>query len=84
MTDPRQVTAEGVAAVNAHDEARIRAVYADGAVLEAPGPVRIEGGDAATEYVMVWLRAFPELLRLDAGGLERAAVALHLLLHEGR
>ena len=26
MTDPRQVTAEGVAAVNAHDEARIRAV----------------------------------------------------------
>jgi tRNA dimethylallyltransferase len=33
---------------------------------------------------MTWLRSFPDLLRLDAGGLERAAVALHLLLHEGR
>jgi tRNA dimethylallyltransferase len=32
---------------------------------------------------MTWLRAFPELLRLDAGGLEGAAVALDLLLDEG-
>jgi tRNA dimethylallyltransferase len=33
---------------------------------------------------MTWLRGFPDLLRLDAGGLERAAGALDSLLHEGR
>jgi tRNA dimethylallyltransferase len=31
---------------------------------------------------MTWLRGFPALLRLDAGRLEDAAVALELLLHE--
>jgi len=33
---------------------------------------------------LTWLRSFPGLLRLDSGGLERAAVALDLLLHEAR
>jgi tRNA dimethylallyltransferase len=33
---------------------------------------------------LTWLRSFPDLLRLDAGGPERAAVALDLLLNEGR
>ena len=33
---------------------------------------------------MTWLRSFPDLLRLDAGRLESAAVAVDLLLHEGR
>ena len=33
---------------------------------------------------LTWLRSFPELLRLDAGGLEGAAVAVDLLLDEGR
>jgi tRNA dimethylallyltransferase len=33
---------------------------------------------------LTWLRSFPDLLRLDAGGAERAPVALHLLLNEGR
>src|SRR5687768_11729496 len=60
MTDPREVAAENVAALNAGDEVRIRATYADGAVMQAPGPTRLEGGDAATEYVRVWLRAFPD------------------------
>jgi tRNA dimethylallyltransferase len=31
---------------------------------------------------ITWLRSFPGLIRLDAGSLERAAVALELLLHE--
>jgi tRNA dimethylallyltransferase len=31
---------------------------------------------------VTWLRSFPGLIRLDAGSLERAAVALELLLHE--
>ncbi len=60
MADLRQVAAEGLAAMNAHDERRLRATYADEAVLEAPGPVRFEGGDAVTEYAMVWLHAFPD------------------------
>jgi tRNA dimethylallyltransferase len=33
---------------------------------------------------MTWLRSLPELVRLDAGGLDSAAVALELLLHKGR
>jgi tRNA dimethylallyltransferase len=33
---------------------------------------------------LTWLRSFPELLRLDAGGPQDAAVALELLLHELR
>ena len=31
---------------------------------------------------LTWLRSFPALLRLDAGGAQHAAVALDLLLHE--
>ena len=31
---------------------------------------------------LTWLRSFPELLRLDAGGAQHAAVALDLLLHQ--
>jgi tRNA dimethylallyltransferase len=33
---------------------------------------------------LTWLRSLPGLLRLDAGGAQDAAVALHLLLDEGR
>ena len=33
---------------------------------------------------LTWLRSFPDLVRLDAGGAEDPAVALHLLLDEGR
>lgn len=60
MADPKQVAAENVAALNANDEQRLRATYADDAVLEAPGSARLEGGDQATEYAMVWVRAFPD------------------------
>ena len=31
---------------------------------------------------LTWLRSFPDLLRLDAGGAQHTAVALDLLLHE--
>jgi len=60
MADTKQVAAENVAALNANDEQRLRATYADDAVLEAPGSARLEGGDQATEYAMVWVRAFPD------------------------
>jgi tRNA dimethylallyltransferase len=33
---------------------------------------------------ITWLRSFPELIRLDAGRLEDAAIAFHLLFDEGR
>ncbi len=33
---------------------------------------------------LTWLRSFPDLLRLDAGGAQDAAIALHLLLDESR
>jgi tRNA dimethylallyltransferase len=33
---------------------------------------------------LTWLRSFPDLLRLDAGGAQDPAVALHLLLDESR
>ncbi|MGE5638656.1 MAG: tRNA (adenosine(37)-N6)-dimethylallyltransferase MiaA, partial [Clostridia bacterium] len=33
---------------------------------------------------LTWLRSFPELVRLHAGGAKDAAVALHLLLDEAR
>ena len=33
---------------------------------------------------LTWLRSFPDLLRLDAGGAQDPAIALHLLLDESR
>ncbi len=60
MTDAQRVGAEFVEAFNAHDENRIRELNAESAVLEAPGDVRLEGREAATQYAMAWLRAFPD------------------------
>jgi steroid delta-isomerase-like uncharacterized protein len=64
MADARQVGADFVDAFNAHDEDRIRQLNAENAVLEAPGDVRVEGREAATQYAMAWLRAFPDA-RID-------------------
>jgi steroid delta-isomerase-like uncharacterized protein len=60
MTDARQLGAKFVDAFNAHDEARIRELNGENVVFEAPGEIRLEGRDAATEYAMAWLRAFPD------------------------
>src|SRR5438067_11490708 len=60
MTDAREMGAKFVDAFNAHDEGRIRELNAESAVMEAPGDVRLKGSDAATEYAMAWLRAFPD------------------------
>jgi predicted ester cyclase len=60
MADARQVGADFVAAFNAHDEARIRELNGENTILEAPGDVRIEGREPATQYAMAWLRAFPD------------------------
>jgi predicted ester cyclase len=60
MADARQVGADFVAAFNDHDENRIRELNAENGVLEAPGDVHIEGREAATQYAMAWLNAFPD------------------------
>ena len=60
MADARQVGADFVAAFNDHDESRIRELNAENGVLEAPGDVRVEGREAATQYAMAWLNAFPD------------------------
>jgi predicted ester cyclase len=60
MADAQQVGADFVDAFNAHDESRIRELNAENTVFEAPGDVRLEGREAATEYAMAWLRAFPD------------------------
>jgi steroid delta-isomerase-like uncharacterized protein len=60
MADVKQVATEFVDAFNAHDEERMRKLNAEDTVLEAPGDVRLEGADAATQYAMAWLNAFPD------------------------
>lgn len=60
MADAQQVGADFVAAFNDHDETRIRELNAENAVVEAPGDVHVEGREAATQYAMAWLNAFPD------------------------
>src|SRR5919206_127440 len=60
MATAQEIGQRFVDAFNAHDEAKIRELNADNAVIEAPGDVRLEGREAATEYAMTWSRAFPD------------------------
>jgi steroid delta-isomerase-like uncharacterized protein len=60
VTGPQQIMGRWLAAFNAHDEEGIRSTYAEDALFEAPGDVRLEGADAIVEYAMTWLRAFPD------------------------
>jgi predicted ester cyclase len=58
MASAQEVGARFIDAFNAHDEERIRELSGENAVLEAPGDVRLEGGEATTQYAMSWLNAF--------------------------
>jgi steroid delta-isomerase-like uncharacterized protein len=60
MASAQEIGARFVEAFNAHDEARIRELNAESAKFEAPGDVKIEGGEAATQYAMAWIRGFPD------------------------
>ena len=60
MATAQEIGQRFLDAFNAHDEATIRELNAENAVIEAPGDMRLEGRDAATEYAMTWLRAFPD------------------------
>jgi predicted ester cyclase len=58
--EARDVGAKFVDAFNAHDESRIRNLNADNTALEAPGDIRLQGKEAATQYAVAWLNAFPD------------------------
>jgi predicted ester cyclase len=60
MAAAREVGQRFIDAFNAHDRQRIRDLNGEDTVFEAPGEVKIEGRDAATEYAMAWVRAFPD------------------------
>jgi predicted ester cyclase len=60
MADPQQVARQFLDAFNAHDENRIRALNSERAVFEAPGDVQLNGREAAAQYAMAWLNAFPD------------------------
>jgi len=60
MGKASRIASDWVAAFNDHDEEKLRALAADNAIIEAPGEVRLEGGDATTGYATGWLRAFPD------------------------
>ena len=60
MSHARDIGQRFVDAFNEHDEQRIRELNGENAVIEAPGDIKVEGRDAATEYALGWLRAFPD------------------------
>lgn len=60
MADAREIGQRFVDAFNAHDEERIRQLNSDNTVFEAPGDVKIQGREPATQYAMAWLNAFPD------------------------
>ena len=60
MTTAQQVGRQFIEAFNAHDDDGIRRLNAENTVFEAPGDVRVEGRDAAADYAMAWVRAFPD------------------------
>jgi steroid delta-isomerase-like uncharacterized protein len=60
MASPQEVAARFVEAFNAHDEQRISEINGENVVFEAPGDIQLEGRDAATQYAMEWLNAFPD------------------------
>lgn len=73
MGEALKVGTQFVEAFNGHDEGRIRQLFAEDTQFEAPGDVRVEGREPATEYAMSWLRAFPDAgitvnNELEAGG----------------
>jgi predicted ester cyclase len=60
MADPREIGHRFVDAFNAHDEQRIRELNGENAVIEAPGDVKVQGREPATQYALAWLNAFPD------------------------
>jgi predicted ester cyclase len=83
MAGARRVGTAFVEAFNAHDEQRIRELNAERAVLEAPGGVHVEGGEAATQYAMGWVRAFPDARIVLRNEIEAADWVIQEFTFEG-
>jgi predicted ester cyclase len=64
MSEASRLLDEFIAAFNSHDPARIREGYRADARFLGPD-VELEGADAATEYAMTFIRAFPDV-RIEA------------------
>ena len=60
MADAQEIGHRVVDAFNAHDEQRIRELNGENAVIEAPGDVKVQGREPATQYALAWLNAFPD------------------------
>lgn len=60
MADAREIGRRFIEAFNAHDQQGIRNLNSDNTAFEAPGEIKVEGRDAATDYAMAWVRAFPD------------------------
>ena len=60
MAEARDIGQRFIDAFNAHDEERIRALNGENTVFEAPGEVKLQGREPATQYAMAWLNAFPD------------------------
>jgi predicted ester cyclase len=60
MADAQEIGRRFVDAFNAHDEGRIRELNGENTAFEAPGDVKIQGREPATQYAMAWLTAFPD------------------------
>ncbi len=62
MPDPRPLIEYLVAALNAHEPAAARSLFADTYVgIDQSRASRCEGADQAVEEMRGWLRAFPDL-----------------------
>ena len=83
MADTKQVLDGSLAAFNAHDEQGIRSYYADNAVFEAPGDVRLEDADSIAAYAMEWLNAFPDAKLIVHNEVISGEWAVHQFTFEG-
>jgi steroid delta-isomerase-like uncharacterized protein len=60
MANPKEIAQQFIDAFNAHDEQSIRELNSENTKFEAPGDVKLQGREPATQYAMAWLNAFPD------------------------
>jgi steroid delta-isomerase-like uncharacterized protein len=60
MASPKEIARQFIDAFNAHDEQSIRELNSENTTFEAPGEVKLQGREPATQYAMAWLNAFPD------------------------
>ena len=76
MAKAREIMDRVTAAMQAGDEASLRALYADDAVAETPDVGRLTGGSAIVNYLMSFRRAFPDASYESTNALERGSTAV--------